>query len=234
MPKPILLSDRTKPSALWGPGILLVLLFVASIFIIGETVMASGKLSIDQWAFELAGQTPQWVTSAMLSVTKAGSVLWLTVLSVMTLLYLLFLSPFSRYIGLYFAINMIGVSGITKLLKISYMRERPDQTQYTGDSSSFPSGHTSGAVAFYGFLIYLISISHLSNGIKWTVNVVLTIFMLAIGLSRVFGSIHFFTDVLAGFAIGFTWLMICIAAIEWTLKNKRQSQESSNEPNVQA
>ncbi|GGD13837.1 phosphatase PAP2 family protein [Pontibacillus salipaludis] len=232
MHKPILLSDRAKPSALWGPALLLVLIFLSSIFIIGEMAMASGKLSIDQWAFDVANQAPSWITSAMLSVTKAGSVLWLSVLSVLTLLYLLFFSPFSRWVGVYFAVNMIGVSSLTKLLKISYSRERPEQTQYAGESSSFPSGHTSGAVAFYGFLIYLISISHLSSMTKWSLNIVLTLFMLAIGISRIFGSIHFFTDVLAGFAIGFGWLMICIAGIEITLKKRKQQQAS--ETNVQA
>jgi membrane-associated phospholipid phosphatase len=44
----------------------------------------------------------------------------------------------------------------------------------------------------------------------------------SVGCSRVFLQVHFASDVLAGFASGATWLVMCIVAVELVLWRQRR------------
>jgi len=203
--------------------ILLVFFTVSFYLLVGNEVLNGKTLAIDKAIFDLATAMPDWVKEVMLLVTKAGSVPVLTATSLLLMGYFLFFSAYSKWFAAYFAINMIGVSSITKLLKIFYSRPRPEQTEFQGTSASFPSGHTSGAIAFFGFIIYVVLMSNLSSAAKWAINLLSTFMIVAISISRVFGYIHFPTDVIAGLGIGFSWLFLSILALEMTLMRKRQS-----------
>ncbi|WP_431800461.1 phosphatase PAP2 family protein [Halobacillus andaensis] len=158
-------------------------------------------------------------------ITEAGSVKVITILSIILFACLLFAVPISKWAAVYFAVSMIGISLLTKGLKASFGRERPDLLeQYDGTGFSFPSGHTTGSAVFYGFMIYLVVISPLSKTVKWLINGLLILVILLISLSRVYLSVHYFTDILGGLALGFSWLLICIAALEIMLwRGRRKS-----------
>ncbi|MBK8143394.1 MAG: phosphatase PAP2 family protein [Chitinophagaceae bacterium] len=79
---------------------------------------------------------------------------------------------------------------------------------------SFPSGHAFMGITFYGLLIWMIAV-HVKN--KWQKGLAITLLSLliiVIGLSRVYLRVHYTTDVLAGFSIGFLWLIACLNIIE--------------------
>ena len=80
-------------------------------------------------------------------------------------------------------------------------------------SYSFPSGHSMSAMAFYGFLIYLVFRYVRSKRWKVLISVLLFCLVIAIGISRIYLGVHYATDVMAGFVVGLAWLMICIIAI---------------------
>ncbi|QHE51770.1 phosphatase PAP2 family protein [Pontibacillus sp. HMF3514] len=207
-------------------AIITILLTVSTLsfyFLVGNEVLNEKTLYIDQVIFDWATAMPDWVKQTMLWVTKVGSVPVLTATSLLLMGYFLFFSSYSKWFAAYFAVNMIGVSGITKLLKIFYNRPRPDETEFGGTSASFPSGHTSGAVAFFGFIIYIVLVSNLSSTAKWTINIVSSFMIVAISISRVFGHIHYPTDVIAGLGIGFSWLFLSILALEMTLMRQGKS-----------
>lgn len=193
---------------------------------IAEDVLEKEKFIIDQAATDFV----MWISTPLLDniwgwITELGSVIFITIASIVLLVYLLFFSPFSRWVGIYFTINMIGISTMTKLLKVTISRERPEiLAEYDGTGFSFPSGHTTGSVVFYGFLIYVIVVSPLKKVWKWLINVVLGLLILLVGLSRVYLGVHFLSDVLGGFLFGLTWLLICIAALEITIWNQRRRQ----------
>ena len=95
--------------------------------------------------------------------------------------------------------------------RISRPRPLPDLRLVEAHSFSFPSGHSMSAIAFYGFLVYLTW--KLVKNIPLRIGLILleVFLILGIGLSRVYLGVHYPSDVLAGFAAGLFWLMVCIA-----------------------
>jgi membrane-associated phospholipid phosphatase len=79
-------------------------------------------------------------------------------------------------------------------------------------SPSFPSGHTLNAVVIAGIVAYLLVLRQRSAGARALTIVAASLFALTVGLSRVFLGHHWFTDVLAGWALGGAWLAIVITA----------------------
>ncbi len=104
---------------------------------------------------------------------------------------------------------------LNRLLKAVFERTRPlHEHGWTAEQGwSFPSGHSSGAVAVYGMLAYL-AIRLLPSA--WHVPVALSAIaaMLLVGCSRVVLQVHYFSDVLAGYASGSAWVIVCIGAAE--------------------
>jgi membrane-associated phospholipid phosphatase len=79
-------------------------------------------------------------------------------------------------------------------------------------SPSFPSGHTLNAVVIAGVVAYLLILrQHTTHG-RVLIIVAAALFALTIGLSRVFLGHHWFTDVVAGWALGAAWLTVVITA----------------------
>jgi membrane-associated phospholipid phosphatase len=104
---------------------------------------------------------------------------------------------------------------LNRLLKGIFERSRPlhDHGWTLETSWSFPSGHASGAVVTYGMLAYLLS--RATPGV-WHLPLTMLAIAIAllVGYSRIVLQVHFFSDVLAGFISGATWLIVCIATAE--------------------
>ncbi len=110
---------------------------------------------------------------------------------------------------------------LTFIGKITFQRPRPDISYYIESSFSFPSGHATIAVAFYGFLTYLLLRE--TNKWKQKTNILfsgLTIILL-IGLSRLYLGVHYLSDVWAGYLSGLLILIIGIALVEWVQKKQK-------------
>jgi undecaprenyl-diphosphatase len=79
---------------------------------------------------------------------------------------------------------------------------------------SFPSGHAITSVIVFGTLAYLVvRIEPTARLRHWTVGVALAIILL-IGTSRIYLGVHYPSDVLAGYLVGFLWATSCALAIE--------------------
>lgn len=93
------------------------------------------------------------------------------------------------------------------LLKVLFARERPDLFfEITAPTSySFPSGHALLAVAVYGFAAVVVA--RLRPRLRGALSLAAPLAIAGIGVSRVYLGVHWPTDVLAGFAVGFLFLL---------------------------
>ncbi len=108
----------------------------------------------------------------------------------------------------------IGAELFVFVSKIIVHRPRPLNAFYSEDSFSFPSGHATIAVAFYGFCAYILF--RLFSQWKWKINMaiggVMTIAF--IGFSRLYLGVHYLSDVWGGYLIGALWLLLGITLSE--------------------
>jgi membrane-associated phospholipid phosphatase len=113
-----------------------------------------------------------------------------------------------------FAIACLGALILNQELKLFFAKPRPELwPRLINESSfSFPSGHALGSLVLYGFLSYVLA-ERFPRFSRWIYSIAVSIIS-AIGISRLYLGVHWPTDVLAGYAVGFLWLMICITMIK--------------------
>lgn len=69
------------------------------------------------------------------------------------------------------------------------------------------------SMAFYGFLIYLIYKNAKNKYLKWSLITILGVLIISIGISRIYLGVHYTSDVLAGFLIAISYLIIYISMV---------------------
>ena len=99
------------------------------------------------------------------------------------------------------------VPTLNYLLKLLFTRERPTSLE---SSYSFPSGHAMISLAFYGFILHLINKYTNNKYIKFS-NILFISLIILTGFSRLYLSMHYFTDVIAGFIISSLVLILFIS-----------------------
>ena len=125
-------------------------------------------------------------------------------------------------------ISALGISSfaLKAILKQLFQRERPDlQLAEQLTNFSFPSGHALSSFVFCSVLIYLIWKGNLHMGWKWFLSVLLILFALSIGISRIVLRHHYASDVLAGFCVGFVWVILSFW-VENKITKKFRSQST--------
>jgi len=120
-----------------------------------------------------------------------------------------------RWLALGWVVALAGNGLLNQTLKQIFGRVRPlhPDSLALAQGFSFPSGHSSGAVVAFGMLAYL-ALRLLPQ--RWHLPTLVAAVTLAftVGASRLFLSVHFASDVVAGFASGTAWLALCVTSIE--------------------
>lgn len=93
------------------------------------------------------------------------------------------------------------------ILKQIFARPRPDLMLVQEFGYSFPSGHAMVSMAFYGLFIYILFHSKIKKFIIYLLSSLILILIMLIGVSRIYLNVHYFSDVLAGFAVSIIYLI---------------------------
>lgn len=212
------------------PVILLLTVFVAVLFIFGfiiNEVLLEKEEVVDNYIFSFlsANMINPHLTIFMKAVTYFASAVFLPIAYVAVLLIYIFMKNYKRVIE----IAVIGIGGfiIVYFMKLTFHRIRPPYPLVEPLTSfSFPSGHATSGFIFYGLMAYLIWKTNIPKQYKYLAALTLVLFSLLIGFSRIYLRVHYASDVVAGFCVGFAWLSLTIWLFE------RVKQKSVNEIRV--
>jgi undecaprenyl-diphosphatase len=173
-------------------------------------------------AHEVVGENEDWFDTKVFAFLKGYSTpAFIEFFKVMTFLgSTWFLLPAYCVLMIYLLSNRrredainIAIIGITSTLllnglKFYFARHRPslpilrELTNY-----SFPSGHALSSFIFCSVLIFLIRKTNWSNPWKYISAISLILLSILIGISRIVLRYHYASDVIAGFCMGFAWVI---------------------------
>jgi membrane-associated phospholipid phosphatase len=121
-----------------------------------------------------------------------------------------------------------GSAILNKLLKGLFQRPRPHFAHplVVETSYSLPSGHAMESFVAYGMLTYLAVLLWLR---RWETRVAAVcgaaLLVVLIGFSRMYLGVHYFSDVVAGYAAGGVWLGALITGAETMRRGSKQLGE---------
>ena len=111
---------------------------------------------------------------------------------------------------------------LNQLIKLKVERTRPsilEEANATG--FSFPSGHAMISLVCYGLLCYFLNQKMKRKWMRKVLQIVTTLLVFFIGISRYFIHVHYMTDVVVGFVTGGGILIILIYLYERTPTGKK-------------
>ena len=193
-------------------GLLSCLLIIYVLAKLSDEVLEKEAFAFDKtillWIHSFANPT---LDRIMLFITGLGNPDTVVVIATISLSLLLWRKYYQE--AKVFAIDCLGGVALSYGLKLVFSKTRPDlwQSPITETSYSYPSGHALGSTILYGFLAYVLATRYPKFSRSIYTSAGLLIF--AIGLSRLYLGVHWATDIVGGYCIGFLWVMFCITML---------------------
>ena len=128
--------------------------------------------------------------------------------------------------------GFMGAGVLSLMLKILIHRPRPVGASIFlhGETFSFPSGHALGSLVGYGMLAYVIGSNWIeSRRGRLRLAITTAVLVIAIGISRLYLGVHYFSDVVGGYAVGVLWLSVCISGLQVAERRRPPSISTSSE-----
>lgn len=184
---------------------------------VADEVREGESQHIDEWAVRALRRPddpartigPRWLEEVGRDLTALGgmTVLALVIGAVAGFLWL------RRLYGAMWLVLAATLGGwtLSTVLKLSFARDRPTVVPHLSlvHTSSFPSGHSMLAAVVYLTLGALLARVVHERALKAYVLLVALAVTLLVGVSRVYMGVHYPTDVLAGWAAGLSWALLC-------------------------
>ncbi|MDQ0228896.1 phosphatase PAP2 family protein [Metabacillus malikii] len=143
------------------------------------------------------------------AMSDIGSIKFLLPLSLICGIFLFIRRRYLEIVLLFFI--LFSVRFLNELIKNMFKRERPNMNPvYELTDYSFPSGHAMNSIALYSLLCYFVLKYVKNSNSRRGILFISSLVILLIGVSRIYLGVHFFTDVIAGFSIGFAWFILNI------------------------
>ena len=164
-----------------------------------------------------------WLVKIFLGITMLGK-WWVAAAITLAAAFIFYFKGHKKYIiPLFISVGGSFLTGV--LAKYIWQRPRPlEAAVYMEKSWSFPSGHAILAVALYGFLVYFFWKEFKKSKIQASAFCLGAPVILLIGFSRLYLGVHYLSDVLAGYLVGFAWLFLSVK-----ITNKQNKFASTQE-----
>ena len=154
---------------------------------------------------------PDWLDGPMRLVTALGNVY--VVVPLIAVAVFVFYRGDWRLSAVLLVVSTGGSIVLTTVLKGVFQRTRPEliESGYQASFYSFPSGHATVAVGFYGMLTVILAY-RLRGAARWAVALCGFLVVLLIGFSRLYLGVHYPTDIIAGYLSALLWL-VCVGGV---------------------
>lgn len=161
------------------------------------------------------------LTKIMINITNLGSAYSLIVI---TILITLFAIIKNKHLPINTIMNLIAVFLTSQLFKAIIRRNRPTGLFLTTASGySYPSGHTMVSFAFFTFIAISLCEKIDNKLVKIIIRISSIILVLLIGFSRIYLGVHHTTDILGGYLLGLSYLMLFLNIRDKRIKKKEKS-----------
>lgn len=126
--------------------------------------------------------------------------------------------------AMFFAGGVLVAHVINVIMKVFIARERPSiLPEANAEGYSFPSGHAMVTTVCYGLLTYFLKRKISSHTIAFVVQFAFGFLIFLIGISRFFINVHYLTDIITGFFIGYLCLIGFVYLYEYIQRKQSQS-----------
>ena len=164
------------------------------------------------------------------AITSTGNTIPVITITLIITVFLIYIKK--KREGVFFGLNILGIWIFNEILKALIKRPRPTGTWLVNASGySFPSGH---AMIFMGLAllsIYYILIYIKNRRIATLVSLLIFMYSILVGLSRIYVGVHYLSDVLAGWIAGLMWVTLTVSLkkhlyYKEMFKDGRQNEET--------
>lgn len=185
---------------------------------IAEDVFNQDIMKCDTFAYNIIVKQMRFdfLTVIMKVITNFGSAISIIIISLLSVIFIK-----DKKVSASVIINIILVTILNQVLKNILQRPRPDGFRLINESGySFPSGHSMVSMAFYGLFIYLAYTKIENKNLRSIVCILLSILVVLIGFSRIYLGVHYASDVLGGFLISMSYLIVFVEIVPKLLNLK--------------
>lgn len=216
------------PSSVWRRLAAAAALFVLPVILfvqLAEEVAEHETLGFDQAVLRAVNTLASpGLDGVMVAITQLGGVVGVAVVTA-GLLVLLWQKRMRR-MAVLLAAGVGGAAALNVLLKAFFQRDRPElwERLVVENSYSFPSGHAMASSALACSLVVIFWPT------RWRYLVVAgaSIYMVFVGLSRLYLGVHYPTDVVAGWLVSGAWIAVVTTALGYPLWSKTETKKFKN------
>ncbi len=200
--------SREQPAELLlllSAGIVIWLALAAVVEIAEAVLEPAGIVTLDLQVFEwLQTLRDPALDRLLVMITELGGA-WITAPVVTAVALWLAWRRLWTALGYWLGAALVARLSVV-VLKLLLARSRPGNIYSGIESFSFPSGHATTAMVLYGFLAFLLASGWPVIG-RLCLYAAGAVLIVLIGFSRLYLGVHWLTDVMAGFALGFAWVI---------------------------
>lgn len=190
---------------------------VLAFAVFADAVMDGDTHRFDTWLLQALRESsdpanpigPRWFEELVRDITALGSTVVLTFAVAAVAGYLWIKDRPQKAVFLIASVALGAL--VNRVLKFGFARPRPDVVEHGAyvSTESFPSGHSANSAIVYLLLGMMLARVETSYPAKVFIFAMCALITLAVGLSRIYLGVHWPTDVLAGWAVGSCWVLLC-------------------------
>lgn len=226
LPRPPPGDRPSQHRLLLRQGVPLVGMAGADVVLAGVAAHGGGRNPADDWVWRLAVERRDPVATVVaVVVTDVGSTVSMGLLAAAAVVVAWCTRRWVT--GALVMAVAVGAGALVSAIKVAVGRSRPPVAQrlVTATNQSFPSGHALAAAAILGVLAVAALTVLRGRGARRAVLIAAVALPGAIGASRIYLGVHWATDVLGGWGIGITWLLLCRTLVALGLARRRVRAE---------